>query len=237
MIDTMGAVVRARYEEDGRLPEKPPLTINTLCNEAAKFAEVETKYDEPKLFGVTDGKAVGTYLEHKFLDHLLDSYEFPKGNSASGIDIPGLKVDIKVTSIVKPQSSTPFKSPDQKIYGLGHHLIIFTYEKHDDYKNKTGRLNIENTVFIESDRTADFQMTRGLCEIIDNEGNEDDIIALLLDKNLLVDDIQATKLATRILNERPKQGYLTISNAYQWRLSFNRAIKQAGGVSGIKRIR
>ena len=30
------------------------------------FAEVGAKHDEPKLFGETDGKTVGTYLEHNF---------------------------------------------------------------------------------------------------------------------------------------------------------------------------
>ena len=45
---------------------KRKLNIKTLVAEAAKFAEIETTYDEPSLYGVTDGKAVGTYLEHKF---------------------------------------------------------------------------------------------------------------------------------------------------------------------------
>jgi hypothetical protein len=31
-----------------------------LRSEAEKFADIETKYDEPTLYGVTDGKAVGT---------------------------------------------------------------------------------------------------------------------------------------------------------------------------------
>ena len=49
------------------LTNKTLLTIQTLCAEAAAFADVESNYDEPKLYGVTDGKAVGTYLEHKFI--------------------------------------------------------------------------------------------------------------------------------------------------------------------------
>ena len=48
------------------MTNKTLLTIQTLCAEAAAFADVESNYDEPKLYGVTDGKAVGTYLEHKF---------------------------------------------------------------------------------------------------------------------------------------------------------------------------
>jgi hypothetical protein len=46
------------------------LTIPLLCQEAAAFAEVISTYPEPTLYGVTDGKAVGTYLEHKLRAHL-----------------------------------------------------------------------------------------------------------------------------------------------------------------------
>ena len=81
------------------------------------------------MYGVTDGKAVGTYLEHKFQAHLQKNYEYAPGNSAKGIDFPELDVDIKVTSIRQPQSSCPFKSPRQKIYGLGYSLLVFVYEK------------------------------------------------------------------------------------------------------------
>lgn len=42
---------------------KSVLTIPLLCQEAAAFAEVISTYPEPTLYGVTDGKAVGTYLE------------------------------------------------------------------------------------------------------------------------------------------------------------------------------
>ncbi len=66
------------------------------------FAEVEGNCDEPALYGVTDGKAVGTHLERKFVDRLRSKYAFSEGNSASGIDIPDLGVDIKATSIRQP---------------------------------------------------------------------------------------------------------------------------------------
>ena len=42
------------------------LTIPTLIEEARDFAELESTHNEPALYGVNDGKAVGTYLEHKF---------------------------------------------------------------------------------------------------------------------------------------------------------------------------
>lgn len=132
---------------------KVPLTINILKEQAAYFADIESVCNEPTLYGVTDGKAIGTYLEHKFTSHLLNHYDYAKGNSASGIDIPDLNVDIKVTSIKQPQSSCPFKSARQKIYGLGYNLLIFVYEKSDDHLNKTGCLNIHHTIFVEKKET------------------------------------------------------------------------------------
>ena len=213
------------------------LTIDILLREAAIFTAAETIHNEPALFGVTDGKAVGTYLEHKFVAHLMDKYSFASGNSASGIDIPSLGVDIKVTSIKQPQSSCPFKSARQKIYGLGYHLIVFVYDKTDDPNQKTARLDMQHTIFVEKERTADYQMTRGLRQILENDGNSEDLIAFIQDKNLPVDEIEANSIAERLLIEKPEQGYLTISNALQWRLQYGRVIQHAGSVSGIRRVR
>ena len=216
---------------------KPTLTIEDLCAEAAKFAETETLYDEPVLYGVTDGKAIGTYLERKYKAYLAENYSFQPGNSASGIDIPSLGVDIKVTSIKQPQSSCPFKSATQKVFGLEYHLLIFVYDKYDDSENKTGRLNMHHTIFVDRSRTADFQTTKGITDILNREGNKDDIIAFIMERNLPVDEIGANHLAERILESPPNQGYLTISNALQWRLQYSRVIQQAGSISGIFKVR
>src|SRR6266481_2963083 len=109
-----------------------PLTVQLLQNEASSFAVAESKHAEPSLFGVTDGKAVGTYLEHKFQTDLLVRYAYPRGSSAKGIDFPGLDVDIKVTSAQRPEFFCPFENARQKIYGLGYSLLVFIYEKRDD---------------------------------------------------------------------------------------------------------
>ena len=163
---------------------KQSLRIETLQQEASDFSEVETAHNEPTLYGVTDGKAVGTYLEHKFTRYLAEKYDYEQGNSASGIDLPGLGVDIKVTSIRQPQSSCPFQSASQKIFGLGYHLLIFVYEKSDDDTQKTGKLNIQHTIFVEQKRTADFQTTKGILEILARDGNKDDLIAFCIERNL-----------------------------------------------------
>ncbi|HHE31917.1 MAG TPA: restriction endonuclease [Chlorobaculum parvum] len=212
------------------------LSIDTLKSEAKTFGEAETAHHERSLYGVTDGKRVGTYLEHKFRRHLHEKYEYVEGSSAKGIDFPELGVDMKVTSIRQPQSSCPFKTARQKVYGLGYSLLVFVYEKTDDESTKIGNLKVLHTIFVDSSRTADFQTTSGLRRIVENSGNADDVIAFLHDRFLPVNDIQAQALAEEIIATPPELGYLTISNALQWRLQYSRVIEQAGQIHGIQRI-
>jgi len=219
-----------------KLHEKK-LTVKILCQEAGLFAEAESRFSEPSLYGVTDGKAIGTYLEHKFQAHLRDKYTYTEGSSARGIDFPALGVDIKVTSIKQPQSSCPFKKARQKILGLGYSLLVFVYEKTDDDETHTGKLNILHTIYIEKGRTADYQTTTGILKIIENNGNVDDLIAFMQERLLPVEEIEAEQIAKEILREPPAVGYLTISNALQWRLQYRRVIEEAGRVEGIHRIK
>ena len=212
------------------------LTVEFLKVEAESFAEKESMHKESSLYGVTNGKAVGTYLEHKFQGILQKKYVYSRGSSAKGIDFPELAVDIKVTSIKQPQSSCPFKSARQKIYGLEYSLLIFVYDKHDDRRTRKATLNIKHVIFVDSSRTGDYQTTKEIIKILDNGGNADDLIAFMRDRFLPVDDIQSQSLAEEILHHRPEVGYLTISNALQWRLQYARVIDRAGQVEGVQRI-
>lgn len=215
---------------------KNHLTINTLKEEAKYFASIESSSSSLILYGVTDGKRIGTYLEHKFQKYLHAKYIYDEGSSAKGLDFPILNVDMKVTSIKQPQSSSPFESARQKIYGLGYSLLVFVYEKFDNHVNKTGGLNILHTVFVEDYRTGDFQTTSGLIKIINNDGNIDDILGFFEDRRLPLDEIQAQSLAEEVLLNIPEVGYLTISNALQWRLQYRRVIQEAGLVVGIQKV-
>lgn len=214
-----------------------PLTVSILQKEAAAFAKVESNHAEQALFGVTDGKAIGTYIEHKFQTALQRRFRYERGSSAKGIDFPGLEVDIKVTSVRQPQSSCPFKSARQKIYGLGYSLLVFVYDKHDDQTARTGRLDILHAIFVEKEQTADFQTTSGLLGLLKSKGNRDDILAFFQERLLPVDEIEAGNLAEEILRTPPALGYLTISNALQWRLQYSRVIEQAGAIGGILRLK
>lgn len=70
-----------------------------------------------------------------------------------------------------------------------------------------------------------------------NDGaNEEDIIAYLNDKNIPADDITLSQIAKQILDKKPKLGYLTISNALQWRLQYGRIVALSEIVDGITKI-
>jgi hypothetical protein len=212
----------------------PELTIEILCEQAARFAAVESSHREPALYGKDSGKTVGNYLEQKFRAYLRNlDYSFVDGNAANGVDFPGLEVDIKVTSFIRPQSSSPFRSVRQKIYGLGHSLLIFVYDKADDPANRTATLRITDTIFVQSERTGDFQLTSGLLKILQNDGNSDDIVSFLSERALPVDESELERLAEEIVARPPLLGYLTISTAFQWRLHYQRVIARAGTVEGV----
>ena len=217
---------------------KKKLTIKGLINSAKEFCEQETKYENKELFGVTDGKAVGTYIEHKFKEFLNEKYIVDNGNSAKGIDLPApeINTDIKVTSIRQPQSSSPFKDAKQKIYGLGYNLLVFVYDKTDNNENKTAILDFKSCSFIEKERTADYTTTYRLIEMVNDGANEEDIIAYLNDKNIPADDITLSQIAKQILENPPQLGYLTISNALQWRLQYGRVVALSEKVTGITKI-
>lgn len=217
---------------------KQSLTTNILIKEARVFCVEQSKFQHKELFGVTDGKAVGTLIEQKFQKHLNDKYEVKIGSSASGIDLPSddILTDIKVTSIKQPQSSCPFKDAKQKVFGLGYNLLVFVYDKNDDSLSKTATLNFVSCSFVSKERTADYTTTYRLREMVQDKANEADIIAYLQDKNIPADEITLQKLAEQILKTPPEQGYLTISNALQWRLQYQRIVALSDEIKGITKI-
>ncbi|MEK9164403.1 MAG: restriction endonuclease [Chloroflexota bacterium] len=156
---------------------KITLTQSGLISAAKEFCLRKHIYS--RLFGITDGKAVGTFIEREFQEHLESRYTVQFGSSALGLDLPALDTDIKVTSVRQPQSSCPFRSARQKVY---------------------------------------------------------DILAFLADRNLPGDEIVLNSLANEIMQSPPALGYLTISNALQWRLQYGRIVGLNEPVSGIAKI-
>ncbi len=197
--------------------------MGAFFNATRAFAERFSQQSHDVLSGVTDGKAVGTYIERQFQELLLSERIIPTlGNSAKGIDLPALDCDIKVTSIRQPQSSSPFTSYKQKIEGLGYSLMVFVYDKRDE--GHRAYLPFVAVRYIPKELTADFQTTKGITELIARGGNEDDIFAYLVERMIPVDEITLAAYARDLLLHPPRVGSLTISNAQQWRLQYKRVI-------------
>lgn len=225
-----------RAESNGSSVKRlPPLTLGLLQRAAREFASELSKTPLISLYGVTDGKAIGTCVEDMFKEYLKVQFDFTAGSPAKGLDFPTLNLDLKVTSKRQPQSSCPFKSVAQKIYGLGYHLLVFVYEKRDNLGERAAYLEVSNVVYIDASRTGDYTLTKAIREIVASIGEEgvsreaviDDLDALLQDKNIPLDEVSLRQLAEDLVREVPEQGFLTISNALQWRLQYNHAINAA----------
>ena len=249
--DDSGAGDQASFfavpEEPPRVPDsamRSTLTIDLLKDAASFFAR--ESFMDASLYGVTDGKAIGTSVERKFKEHLAVRYDFDAGNAALGVDFPSVLTDLKVTSLKQPQSSSPFTSIRQKIYGLGHNLLVFVYDKSDDPKTRSSTLDFTYVMFIDAKHTGDNHLTTGLRNLVQNGAPEGSIIAFLRGAGLLVDLAPESSaalevlrvLAREVLTTPPDQGYLSLCNAMQWRLQYHHAMGCAPFVeSGLIRLR
>jgi hypothetical protein len=110
------------------------------------------------------------------------------------------------------------------------------YDKQDNAKTKTALLDFVSCSFVEKERTADYQTTTTILQMLENKANADDIFAFLNDRNIPADEITLMNMAEQILKNPPKVGYLTISNALQWRLQYGRIVTLKDKISGITKI-
>jgi len=212
-----------------------PLPPDEIIEHAKVFARDFARTPHPELLGVTDGKAVGTYIEIAFKASLRSAglIGIVEGNAAKGIDLPSFGMDIKVTSVRQPQSSSPFGSFKQKVEGLGYDILLFVYAKLDE----AGECNVEFKAVrhIPSRLTADFQTTRGLRKLIlEDRANADDVFAFLVERNIPADESSLFEYAQSLVDNPPAQGFLTISNALQWRLQYGRIV--TGGIPEIVEV-
>ncbi len=72
--------------------------------------------------------------------------------------------------------------------------------------------------------------------MVKDKANAEDIVAYLNDRNIPADEIILNELAKQILKSPPIQGYLTISNALQWRLQYQRIVMLDKTIQGITKV-
>jgi len=191
-----------------------------------------------ELFQVTDGKKIGTYIERECKRYLEQRAGLTMGGSAAlGKDLPLFNIDIKTTSEVQPQSSSPYRSIDEKIFGLPYNVLLFIYRKED--KEGYAKLEILRCCYIPKELTGDYSTTRLARELRDNylrkEIGVDEIIGRLEEKLGITEvaDLNVTPgIVQRIIDNPPAPGVLTISFALQWRLQYGR-LKEAPFPEGV----
>jgi len=190
-------------------------------------AEISQRRIE-ELFQVTDGKRVGTYIEWECKAYLEERTGLEIGGSAAlGKDLPLFNIDIKTTSVVQPQSSSPYRSIDEKIFGVPYNILLFIYEKED--LDGYARLNILRCCYIPQEYTGDYGTTRLARQLRDRylkkEIGVDEFIRRLEEKLGITEaeDLNITPgMVQRIIDTPPAPGAVTISLALQWRLQYSR---------------
>ncbi len=205
--------------------------IRDLCADVSQRKIAE-------LFQVTDGKKIGTYIERECRNYLEQRAGLTMGGSAAlGKDLPLFNIDIKTTSEVQPQSSSPYRSIDEKIFGLPYNVLLFIYRKED--KEGYARLEVLRCCYVPKELTGDYNTTRLARELRDKylrkEIGVDEIIGRLEEKLGITEvaDLNVTPgIVQRIIDNPPAPGVLTISFALQWRLQYGR-LKEAPFPEGV----
>lgn len=205
--------------------------IKDFCADVSQRRIVE-------LFQVTDGKKIGTYIERECRKYLEERTGLTmEGSAALGKDLPLFNIDIKTTSAVQPQSSSPYRSIEEKIFGLPYNILLFIYRKED--KEGFAELEILRCCYIPKELTGDYSTTRLARELrekyLRKEIGVDEIIRRLEEKLDIaeVEDLNITPgMVQRIIDNPPAPGVLTVSFALQWRLQYGR-LKEAPFPEGV----
>ena len=109
-------------------------------------------------------------------------------------------------------------------------MLVFVYDKNDDPDTQTGRLDLRHTIFVEKERTADYQITTALRKLIENGANRDDILACFEDRYMPFREPGAIRLAEKVLRRPPELGMLGKKKNWSW---FDHAIESVGRISGV----
>jgi hypothetical protein len=107
--------------------------------------------------------------------------------------------------------------------------MLFVY-----VKNK-GNVDFTSVRFIPAELTADFQTTNYLRHLVSEKAGVEDLVAYLQDRHVPADESSLISYAEQLLESPPQQGYLTISNALQWRLQYKRVVTTT--VDGVHDVR
>lgn len=97
-------------------------------------------------------------------------------------------------------------------------------------------VNFVCCAFIDQSRTADFQTTHRLIEILERKGNRDDVFGFLSERHFSDDEKSLWELAGEVLDHWPRQGWLTSSLEWRQPHIFERVVAPEVSPNGVERI-
>ena len=148
------------------------LSVSELESQSRHFVESLSSVLIGEDWTSLDGKTIGTGVELLFKDFLVSrGFHFVSGNAASGLDFPELLVDVKVSRDKKPQHSCPFRSIEQKVYGLGYGLLLFTYGREPGENG----IRMKKVRYIPREETSDRRVTTRLHALLSSGADFRDI--------------------------------------------------------------
>lgn len=182
-------------------------------------------------------KQVGSYLEAE-LREAIES-EFGRslgGNAAKGVDIVGIRVDIKTTRITQPQSSAPVRTRAEPALGLDCHVLLLVYDLNDDGNPDAPMLDIASISFIPRWMTTDHRVAARMRDLREQvRAGEVGAVAAAetLTKEFSAIDTTAELIAVLAGDEPVPRGVTTVSPAFQWRYQYRAIHNEAAEARGL----
>lgn len=194
-------------------------TVISFCKDMENRTVPESKS--------STSKQIGTYFEEELRDWFTEHEGIvSEGSVAKGLDLPLFNIDVKTTSVVRPQSSSPFSDPGERISGVDYNILLIVYDK--SRVEGGNQFDIVSCVYIPKERTGDHRMSvtaQNLVEQYRNEEIEEAELREELEDLTGLGAISDEKFE-EIKESPPKHGTITISPAAQWRFSYNKMTRE-----------
>lgn len=210
------------------------LTLGLLKAAAGRFlvetvvpaCQVGTTSYEEETLATTLRKAFVRYVGSSFGGDDTD----PIPSSDEGVAFPSLATDFRVAPGARLRFGDGSLSWHHKIRGFNHNLLVMV---------PSPVVELSTAVFIDHNRTADFQTTLGIRDIMRRNGNLDDIVAFLEERRIGANDDERLAAAGAIISSPPRLGYLTYSLGDSPCIRFGHVLDvlRAGRADGMEFIR
>lgn len=154
----------------------------------------------------TGEEALARRLRHDFRRFVAASLSVGDTELGSpgddGVAFPSIVTDFRVAPGSRLRLGDGRIAGHHKVRGLDYSLLILV---------PAPMAQLSKAIFIDQSRTADFQTTLGIRDIMRRNGNLDDLVAFLEERCIGLDDDDRLTAAGGIVSAPPRLGYLTYS--------------------------